>query len=107
MVYDIISRQIRENEEGFTARLVRNTRWEDGCLIWTASRNSKGYGRMNFRHEGRHVQVLAHRVFWVLSNHMDVPIGQELDHTCCNRACVLHLEAVDHPENMRRIRTRR
>jgi hypothetical protein len=70
-------------------------------LVWTASRNQKGYGR--FRPTGSRLNVLAHRWSWEQVNG-PVPDGKELDHLCRNRACVnvTHLEAVAHIVNVRR-----
>jgi hypothetical protein len=70
------------------------------CWIWTAAKNSKGYGV--FRGvAGR--MVVAHRVSFAEANGV-VPVGMDLDHLCRVRHCVnpAHLEAVSRQENVRR-----
>jgi hypothetical protein len=71
----------------------------DGCWLWTASLNNKGYGE--FRFQGR--TSLAHRVAYELLIG-PIPEGLSLDHLCRNPRCVnpAHLEPVTHQENMRR-----
>ncbi|AVZ72963.1 HNH endonuclease [Streptomyces lunaelactis] len=72
---------------------------ENGCLLWTAGKTSRGYGA--FDHCGR--KVVAHR-FAYAALVGPVPEGLELDHLCRDRACVTpdHLEPVTHVENVRR-----
>jgi hypothetical protein len=69
-------------------------------LIWTASLNRAGYGRIRNEH-GR--SELAHRVAWRLAGRPLTP-GQELDHECRNILCceVEHLEEVPHHINVAR-----
>jgi HNH endonuclease len=71
----------------------------NGCHIWTAATNPKGYGI--FKVDGR--SVLAHR-FAKRHRGGTVPAGLELDHLCRVRRCVnpAHLEMVTHAENVRR-----
>ena len=73
---------------------------ESGCWIWTAGRNSDGYGTFN---DGVRRGVGAHR-FAYLHYVGPIPEGLELDHLCRVRSCVNpdHLEAVTHAENIRR-----
>jgi hypothetical protein len=70
-----------------------------GCWEWAGPRWSTGYGR--FKVAGRNHQ--AHRLLFMLSRG-EIPPGTELDHLCRTRLCVhpLHLEPVDHSENVRR-----
>ena len=70
----------------------------DGCMVWIAHLNKKGYGR-----------------FWdgtklILAYHFlagSPPIGLQWDHLCLNHACVNsdHLEAVSCLINVRRAPT--
>lgn len=70
-----------------------------GCLVWTASVRSGGYGQ--FAHGGRQVQ--AHR-FAYTALVGPIPAGLVIDHLCRNRACVApdHLEPVTNRENLLR-----
>lgn len=71
------------------------------CWLWTASRNSDGYGA--FRIHGE--TVGAHRYAYQEYAGKLVSIV-ELDHLCKVRHCVnpLHLEQVSHRENAMRAR---
>lgn len=71
----------------------------DECWLWTACRNSDGYG--NLKVSGR--AVTAHRfAYEVLIG--PVPEGLTIDHLCRVRHCVnpRHLEAVTNQENVLR-----
>ena len=86
-------------------RLSRLIKREDsGCLIFQGTRNRDGYAKLNFWHEGKHVQLYAHRVFWTLANAREIPSNRVLDHVCRNRACVnpAHLQLVSVATNARR-----
>lgn len=73
---------------------------EDGCWIWTAHCNKRGYGKFGV---GARIVWLAHRWAYTDANG-PIPEGLELDHRCRTPACVRpdHLEPVTHRENMRR-----
>lgn len=81
-------------------RFWEKTQQRGECLVWTGSRNTKGYGSFKAS-DGR--TVLAHRWAWTKANGQ-VPDGKELDHLCRNRACVnaAHLDPVTHPVNIQR-----
>ena len=71
----------------------------DGCLEWTASLLSDGYGC--FHVEG--TTVRAHR-YALEREGREIPAGMHVDHLCRNRKCVntAHLEIVTPAENLRR-----
>lgn len=66
------------------------------CLIWTGTKNQKGYGRLANR--GR--VESAHRVAYELSIG-PIPAGMEIDHICFIRACIEpeHLRLSDRAAN--------
>ena len=73
----------------------------NGCIEWTASKSSKGYGYFGIVHG---MSVKAHRFAYALHYGIDkLPYGTDktqkrkvLHHKCENKACSnpLHLEAV-------------
>lgn len=67
------------------------------CLLWTGLLNRNGYGWVYLR--GR--REMAHKIAW-LDSRKPLYIGLVLDHTCCVRNCVLHVEPVTVAENNRR-----
>ena len=75
---------------------------EQGCMLWTASLGSDGYGLFGIKTgAGKWCRVGAHRLSY---QHFigPIPQGLELDHLCRNRKCVnpIHLEAVTHRVNI-------
>ena len=80
----------RSLEERFWAKVDKT---QDGCWVWTAHIDPRGYGRFGGK--------LAHRVAYALA-HGSAP--RELDHTCRIRSCVnpAHLDPVTHAENVQR-----
>lgn len=78
--------------------IERTRRDENGCLIWTATINSAGYG--NFK-VGKISS--AHRFAYEYFIG-PIPDGLDIDHLCRNRACCdpLHLEAVPRRINLAR-----
>ncbi len=69
------------------------------CWEWLACSNPNGYGQ--FKLNGK--KEYAHRLSYE-DKHGIIPVGLELDHLCRNTSCVnpQHLQAVTHPENIRR-----
>ena len=95
--------------ERLTSRLERKIIRDDGgCIFFRGAINNSGYAKLNFRHDGRHVQLYAHRLFWVLANGREIPSNRVLDHTCQNRNCVnpAHLQLVAPETNARLVHTR-
>jgi hypothetical protein len=82
-----------------SAELLRNLPQPDGsCVNWPYL-NDKGYGVATVGSKS----MGAYRHAW--ETHVGpIPAGMEIDHLCCNRACVnvKHLEPVTGYENKRR-----
>lgn len=80
-------------------RFFRNVHMTSQCWEWTASLDTKGYGRMMYYDR----QLTAHKIAY-MTMVGPIPEGLEIDHLCRNTRCVRpdHLEAVTHEENMRR-----
>lgn len=72
----------------------------DGCWLWTASQNGKGYGIFQ---PTTTVSIGAHRFAYEIFVG-PIPKGLYLDHLCRVRNCVnpAHLEPVTNRENLRR-----
>jgi|ERR1035437_282116 hypothetical protein len=51
----------------------------EGCWIWTACKNTDGYGKMDNK--------LAHRISWIIHNG-PIPEGMNVCHHCDNPPCV-------------------
>ena len=70
-----------------------------GCWNWQGYITPKGYGRLSVNGHPRHAHRVAYEFFCGM-----VPDGLQLDHTCCNKACInpKHLEAVTLRENRQR-----
>jgi hypothetical protein len=74
------------------------------CWVWTRARDANGYGAL-----GRNGKTLSAHRFVYEQLIGPVPDALELDHLCCNPACVNpdHLEPVTHRTNMERRRWNR
>ena len=73
-----------------TSRPVEVRFWEkvnktDGCWIWTAATDKKGYGKISLWPNG---EMAAHRYSWQLSNGREIPAGMVVCHRCDNPSCV-------------------
>ncbi|MES2360004.1 MAG: HNH endonuclease signature motif containing protein [Gemmatimonadota bacterium] len=55
-----------------------------GCLLWTASVRTTGYGQVRWRGK----TTSAHRVAYEIVHGSPVPNGKVLCHTCDQRLCV-------------------
>lgn len=83
----------RTLEERFWGKVEKT----DGCWLWSAGRDSGGYG--SFYLNGRDTK--AHRVSYELLVG-PIPSGMDIDHRCFNRGCVnpAHLRAVTRKQNI-------
>lgn len=91
-------RRHRTPEESFAA----NTERRGDCLIWTAHKNRKGYGRIG-RFDGGNGSMSAHRYAWE-REYGPIADGVVIDHRYhCDKACceVTHLREATHVENAR------
>lgn len=72
---------------------------DEGCWLWSRSRNRHGYGWASFQNRTHE----AHRLVYVLIKG-DVPEGLVLDHLCRVRHCVNpdHLDPVTPAVNLQR-----
>jgi hypothetical protein len=71
-------------EERFWPKVDRSA-GPDGCWIWTASKNLKGYGQISSH--VRNKPFLAHRVSYEIANGA-IPSGMYVCHSCDNPPCV-------------------
>lgn len=71
-----------------------------GCIEWTRSKNSRGYGVIYF--DGK--LHLAHRAAWLFEHGAWPDPMQVIDHICNNKACVNvgHLRELPNHLNLRR-----
>lgn len=67
-------------EEAFEARTMPVT--ETGCLLWTGSTDSSGYGTLKVKGK----TASTHKFAWE-QKHGSVPEGLKLDHKCHTPAC--------------------
>lgn len=80
-------------EESF---LSRTKKTDNGCIEWTGSHTSPGYGIICVKRK----MVPAHRCAWERV-HGPIGPGLHIDHVCFNRSCVNveHLRAVTQKQN--------
>lgn len=71
------------------------------CWEWTASKNAKGYGKIQVFREGKHRSTLAHRAAYELT-FGPIPEDRHIDHICHNPGCVNpgHLRPVTVKQNL-------
>lgn len=60
----------------------------DGCWLWTASVDRKGYGQLNVIHAGQKRPRKAHRLSWEIHHQAELAAGQCVLHHCDTPACV-------------------
>jgi hypothetical protein len=83
-------------------RFERAVRRQGECLIWTAGKNTMGYGLITTP-DG--VKVVTHRYSYERAMG-PIPEGLSLDHICHNKACVepKHLRLVTQKQNQEHLR---
>lgn len=79
----------------------------DGCWPWTDKLYKGGYGRFNFRDNGRHRLILSHRVAYFLQTDDD-PGELDVLHRCDFGPCCRkeHLFKGTHDDNMADMKTK-
>lgn len=99
--YAVVCYHVKRDKQAFVTRLQRNLNPSGECLIWAGTLDPKGYGRVSFRFNGRHVLIGVHRVFAILKNCGPIPLGMEAAHgsECTSRACVRHVSLQHYKEN--------
>jgi len=98
--FDVVVRQVKKDKQRFINRLsARVAHQASGCVEYRGGMDQKGYPKISFRFEGRHLMIAAHRVFMIMMTCKPIPIGMEVDHECRNRRCVRHLRLVHYRDN--------
>lgn len=69
----------------FWGKVTRTS--DDACWVWTASTDSKGYGKFTMQSEGRWIYLASHRVSYFLHSGED-PSSFAVCHSCDNPPCV-------------------
>lgn len=80
-------------------RIMRFTKIENGCWIWTGRVHRRGYPEITIRQKYYRGNRFSYTLF-----KGEIPPGMVIDHLCRNPLCMnpRHLEAVTQKENMRR-----
>ena len=79
----LLSFGFKSLEERFWAKVDKSS----GCWLWTAYRNTEGYGV--FTRFGRSTNSEgAHRVSYIISSGAEIPNGMHVLHKCDNPSCV-------------------
>ena len=69
--------------EGFSRFWTKTTLGTNGCIVWNAAKNEKGYGRFGYNGKNRHAHIVAYEI-----TKGKVPNGSILMHSCDNPSCV-------------------
>ena len=93
---------------GLKPRKLSERFWEkvkksNGCWLWMACRDRRGYGRFGMGRKHQPAVMDAHRVSYMLTHGGRLPTGKEICHRCDNPPCVRpsHLYADTHKQNQR------
>lgn len=86
-------------DDRFWAKVSREH--PEGCWVWIANKNNKGYGLFRARRLGFYEKVLAHRLSF-MDAFGPIPKGGCILHKCDNPSCVnpAHLSLGTHAQNM-------
>jgi HNH endonuclease len=84
------------------ARFQAKIQQGDGCHLWLAETNNRGYGRFAIYRSGRRIRLLAHRLSYALANGA-IAAGSVIRHDCDTPACCNpgHLLAGSQLDNIR------
>lgn len=104
--FAVICDQISRRKEQFIQRLLRNTRVEGPCLLWTGAPHSNGYASLDFRVPGdrrNHFRIGAHRLFLIMKLQRPIDVGMEAGHTegCAHRLCLVHVAEQTRQDNLK------
>ena len=99
--FAIVLDQVKRRKEAFIARLSSHIIQRGTCLCYEATKDHKGYARLNFRHKGKHISIAVQRVFMILKLCKPIPLAHEAGHTeeCEHRTCVRHLQLEHYADN--------
>ena len=77
----------QNNLDSLKIRLKLNSlELPNGCIVWTKSKNKKGYGAITSKVNGKKRDLLAHRASWIVHNNK-YPEKLIL-HSCDNPPCI-------------------
>lgn len=68
-------------------------------IVWTGAVNRQGYPKMGRTGHGSGTTNVAHALY-ELREGRPVPAGYELAHECSHRACIHHVEPMEHAPHM-------
>jgi len=92
--------QVARDPERLIRRFNRNLLRKGECRLYQGTCDRNGYPRINFNYKGKHVTILACRVFLILKLCKPIPRGHEAAHVGCkDRRCVAHVESIHYTIN--------
>ncbi len=85
------------------ARFLRRLVADGNCLVFSGTKNARGYGIVDIMVQGKRHPTLAHRLAWVIANDRDILAGSIICHRCNNPSCCKpsHLYSGSHKTNAR------
>lgn len=99
--YAVVRDQVKRRRDAFMARIYARLERDGDCLCFAGTLDHKGYARLNFRYNGQHVTIGAHRLFLILKIKKPIPLEYEAGHMpeCNHRNCVKHLRLEHYKSN--------